>query len=117
MKLKDRDGKYVVVFVTTANSDEAEKIAQNLVDQRLAACVNIVPEVRSIYRWQGKIETDTEAKIMIKTRSDQVKSIITTVKDLHSYDVCEITVVPIIDGNPDYFDWIDHCVKKDVTIS
>jgi len=103
--------EHVIVFITTRSVEEAKQIAEVLVGQQLAACVNIVPEILSIYRWQGKIENDTEAKMIIKTKSSLVSQLTQTVKKLHSYDVCEVTVVPIISGNSDYLKWIDESVQ------
>jgi len=77
-----------------------------LVETRLAASVNIIPEVTSVYRWQGKVETDTEAKLIIKTSAQVVSELTKTVTDLHSYEVCEVTVVPIVEGSTDYLAWI-----------
>ena len=105
--------KYVIVFITTGSVEEATQIAKVLVDQRLAACVNIVPKILSIYRWQGKIENDTETKMIIKTKSNLVNQLIQEVKNIHSYDICEITVVPIISGNPDYLKWIAESVHEE----
>ena len=105
--------KYVIVFITTGSVEEATQIAQVLVDQQLAAGVNIVPKILSIYRWQGKIEHDTETKMIIKTKSNLVNQLIQEVKNIHSYDICEITVVPIISGNPDYLKWIAESVHEE----
>ena len=77
-----------------------------LVETRLAAGVNIITEVTSVSRWQGRVETDTEAKLIIKTSAQVVSDLTKTVTDLHSYDVCEITVVPIVDGSENYLAWI-----------
>ena len=104
--------EYVIVFVTTGSVEEAKQIAEVLVDQQLVACVNIVPEILSIYYWQGKVEKDTEAKMIIKTKSSLLNQLTQTVKNMHSYDVCEVTVVPIISGNSDYLKWIDESVHE-----
>lgn len=97
---------YVIAFVTTSCLEEAERVATVLVETRLAAGVNIIPEVTSVYRWQGRVETNTEAKLIIKTSAQVVSDLTKTVTDLHSYDVCEITVVPIVDGSENYLAWI-----------
>ena len=104
--------EYVIVFVTTGSVEEAKQIAEVLVDQQLVACVNIVPEILSIYYWQGKVEKDTEAKMIIKTKSSQLNQLTQTFKNMHSYDVCEVTAVPIISGNSDYLKWIDESVHE-----
>ena len=98
---------YRVAFVTTANTEESERIASALVTEGLAACVNIIPGITSIYRWEGKLEKDSECKLVIKTREERVEALISRVVELHSYDVCEVTVLPIIAGNPPYLAWID----------
>ena len=104
--------EYVIVFVTTGSVAEAKQIAEVLVDQQLVACVNIVPEILSIYYWQGKVEKDTEAKMIIKTKSSLLNQLTQTVKNMHSYDVCEVIAVPIISGNSDYLKWIDESVHE-----
>ena len=104
--------EYVIVFVTTGSVEEAKQIAEVLVDQQLVACVNIVPEILSIYYWQGKVEKDTEAKMIIKTKSSLLNQLTQTVKNMHSYDVCEVIAVPIISGNSDYLKWIDESVHE-----
>ena len=96
--------EYVIVFVTTGSVEEAKQIAEVLVDQQLVACVNIVPEILSIYYWQGKVEKDTETSLL--------NQLTQTVKNMHSYDVCEVTAVPIISGNSDYLKWIDESVHE-----
>ena len=103
--------EYVIVFVTTGSVEEAKQIAEVLVDQQLVACVNIMPEILSIYHWQGKVEKDIEAKMIIKTKSSLINQLIQTVKNMHSYDVCEVIAVPIISGNSDYLKWIDESVN------
>jgi periplasmic divalent cation tolerance protein len=86
--------------------EEAERIATILVETRLAAGVNIIPEVTSVYRWQGRVETDTEAKLIIKTLAQAVSELTKTVAALHCYEVCEVTVIPIVNGSADYLAWI-----------
>ncbi len=99
--------KYTVVFVTAANKKEARKIADGVVKEHLVACVNIVEKIKSIYRWQGKIEKSTEMLLIMKTKISLSKKLIKKVKSLHSYTVPEIIFLPIIDGNPDYLKWIE----------
>ena len=98
---------YRVAFVTTPDAEESDRIASALVSEGLAACVNIVPGITSVYRWQGKVEKDSECKLIIKTRQEQVDALVARVVELHSYDVCEVTVLPIVAGNPPYLAWID----------
>lgn len=97
----------VVVLVTAPDQDIGNKIAQALVEERLAACVNILPGIVSYYRWEGKIQTDQEVQLFIKTREDLVEDkIIHLVRDLHPYDLPEIITLPVIGGSEPYLDWI-----------
>ncbi len=97
---------YVVVFITTASYEAACKIADELVTQRKAACVNIVPRVNSIFRWKGKIENAEESLLVVKTRARLFPEVVSAVKGIHSYEVLEIIALPIVDGNPDYLAWL-----------
>jgi len=96
---------YIVVYVT-APQDEAVDLAKTLVEERLVACVNIVPGLRSIYWWQGKVEDEPEVLCIMKTRSNLFESLRDRVRELHSYEVEEIIALPIVAGNPPYLDWI-----------
>lgn len=101
---------HAVVFVTASSADEATQIGRALVDERLAACANVVPAVASTYWWQGKVEEAGEALIILKTRQDLVARLTDRVKTLHTYTVPEVIAVPILGGNPDYLRWIDESV-------
>ncbi|MDE0184966.1 MAG: divalent-cation tolerance protein CutA [Candidatus Poribacteria bacterium] len=103
--------EYVIAFVTTPTVEEAKRIAESLVERKLAACVNVIPQVDSYYWWNGKIESDQEAKLVIKTKSELMEELIESVRKLHSYEICEVTSVPIVGGNADYLKWIDENVK------
>ncbi len=94
--------------IATAPSDAAPELAKKLVEERLAACVNIVPKVRSIYYWEGKIEDDQEALMLIKTTSEKMDSLTMRLKELHPHDVPEIIALEIHknEGNSDYLDWV-----------
>ena len=96
-----------VVFITVGSQEEAQKIATALLEARKAACVNIVPKVESHFWWQGKLNTDQELLLIVKTRASLVDELIDRVKSVHSYDVPEIIALPIISGNQDYLDWLD----------
>jgi periplasmic divalent cation tolerance protein len=95
-----------VLFITVPNAETGETIAQVLVAERLAACVNRVPGLTSVYRWQGKIEKDPEELLILKTRCELVAAIHKRVKSLHPYTVPEIIALPIIDGSADYLAWV-----------
>lgn len=96
------------LIIATVPSDAAPELARTLVEGRLAACVNIVPKVRSIYYWKGKIEDDQEALMLIKTTSEKMDSLTMRLKELHPYDVPEIISLEIQknEGNSDYLDWV-----------
>ncbi len=96
----------IVVFITAPDEDEAEKIARELVENRLAGCVNIVKDIRSIYSWQGTIEDDKEILMIVKTQKSIFDVLIKKVKELHSYTVPEIIALPIIQGSADYLKWL-----------
>ena len=103
-----KDSGHIVVFITTPSNEEADKIADVLVGQRRAACVNIVPQVRSRFWWQGKIESEEEALLIVKTRSELLDEVIGLVKANHSYEVPEVIAMPISSGNEDYLSWLDE---------
>ena len=96
-----------IVFVTSPDQETAERIAKTLVEKQLAACVNIIHGMRSIYRWEDKIVDDKELLLIIKTRTELLKDqIIPLVKDLHPYEVPEIIALPVVGGETSYLDWI-----------
>jgi periplasmic divalent cation tolerance protein len=97
----------IVVFVTVGGMETAEKIGKTLVEERLAACVNVVPGIRSFYRWEGKIVDDSELLLVIKTRSARFEELKARVLDLHTYDLPEIVGLPIERGHQAYLDWIE----------
>ena len=98
----------IVVLSTAGSAEQADKLARGLVDARLAACVNIVPGIRSIYRWQGAIHDDAELLLVIKTRRDLLPQVQETIARLHSYSVPEAIALPIVDGSAAYLDWLDR---------
>ncbi len=102
---------HVVVMIAVGNGDEASAIARRLVEDRLAACVQIMP-IRSIYSWQGQICDDQEQLLLVKTRADVLDDLERTVRALHSYEVPEITVVPLVAGLQPYLTWIDGLLKR-----
>jgi periplasmic divalent cation tolerance protein len=97
-----------IVVLTTCDSEEhAEKLARNLVEQHLAACVNILPKGRSIYRWEAKIEDSIEWLVLIKSRRDLFATLRAEIQKLHTYEVPEIIALPIVDGAEPYLDWLN----------
>ena len=95
-----------IVFVTAGNEEEAAKIGRTLVKERLGACANIVPRVRSIYRWKGEIYDEQECLIIIKTRTSLFPALEKRVKELHNYEVPEIISFPVARGLPQYIEWV-----------
>jgi len=101
----------IVVFVTTP-ADVASPIAHHLVENRLAACVNIIPEVRSIYRWENNIEDDRECLLVIKTTGMMFEALSAAVREHHPYSVPEIIALPVADGYDGYLRWVGDTVSK-----
>lgn len=101
------EDKRLVVLVTTQDLDSANVIAGELIEQRKAACVNIIREVNSLFRWEGKVDAEQEALLVVKTRSSALPGLIGLIKRLHSYDVPEVIALPIVDGLGDYLEWLD----------
>jgi periplasmic divalent cation tolerance protein len=102
---------FIVVFVTCGSEEEALKIGRTLVEERLAACANIISPIRSIYRWEGKICDEKEWLLLIKTRESLFEDLAKRVKALHSYTVPEIIALPIVEGSPAYLNWIAENTK------
>lgn len=98
--------EYILIFITTGSIQEAEMLSKVLVEKKLAACGNIVPEVRSVFSWQGNLETEQETLLILKSRFALFSEIMTVVKSLHSYDEPEIIALPILAGSESYLDWI-----------
>jgi periplasmic divalent cation tolerance protein len=103
--------RYRVVLVTASSEKEAREIGMNLLKDKLAACVNIVPKISSSYWWKGKIETASESLLILKTMASRTAQLIRKVKTLHSYSVPEVIALPILEGNPDYLRWISRSLK------
>lgn len=105
-------GKYRLVVVTTQNVAEAEKIARKLIEKELAACVNIVPKIRSLYRWKGEVHEDQESLMLIKTSRKLIPELKKRIKKMHSYDLPEFIVFKIEQGDRDYLKWLESQLKK-----
>jgi periplasmic divalent cation tolerance protein len=101
----------IVILITASSTDEATTIARTLVDERLAACVNILPGVRSFFFWEGKTQDAAETLMICKSRSLLLEAVIARVRALHSYSVPEIISLPIMGGLPDYLAWVDNSTK------
>lgn len=98
----------IVILVTTSTKDEARKIADLVLSQRKAACINVMTGVDSTFWWQGKLDSAQESVLIIKTKASLLAEIIDLVRDMHSYTVPEIIALPIVGGNEDYLRWIDE---------
>ena len=101
----------IIIFITCANKNEANKIARHLVKKRLVACVNIIDEIRSIFWWQERTDSANEILLIAKSRRSLFKKVIQQIKSLHSYQVPEIIALPIIAGNKDYINWINESIR------
>jgi len=98
----------IVVLSACDSEEQAAQVARALVDQRLAACVNIIPGARSIYRWKGQIEDTSEWLLVIKSRRDLFDSLRAAIGKIHSYEVPELLALPIVDGSENYLSWVDR---------
>jgi periplasmic divalent cation tolerance protein len=103
---------HLLILITASSQEEAQRIARVLVEERLAACVNIVPAVRSVYRWQGQIHDDQEVLLTAKTTEQMFQALATRTRQLHSYEVPEIVALPIVAAGEDYLRWIDEQTRQ-----
>ncbi|MDY6833685.1 MAG: divalent-cation tolerance protein CutA [Chloroflexota bacterium] len=107
-----KDSNAIVVFITTASRDEAQSISNILIEKRQVACVNIVPQVDSVFWWEGRVESEQECLLIAKTKTSVLNSVIDIVKQVHSYDVPEVIALPIVGGNGDYLNWINEEISE-----
>ncbi len=103
---------HIVILITAKDQTEAKKIAAKLVEAKLAACVNIVPNVISLFWWEKKVDEASETLLIVKSQKKLFNKIEKLVKSIHSYSVPEIIALPIVAGQKDYLKWIDSSVKK-----
>jgi periplasmic divalent cation tolerance protein len=96
----------IVVLSTCGSEEEAARIARRLIDSHLAACVNLIPRVRSFYRWEGKVEDSLEWLLAIKTSRERFEALRTVLEAAHSYELPEVLALPVVDGSPNYLDWM-----------
>ena len=106
--------KAIAVITTVGTEQEANELAEELLGRRLAACVNIVSGVRSVYRWKGRICKDSEYLLVIKSMEEEVEEISATIRELHSYELPEVLAIPIQGGDDRFLDWIAECVDKNL---
>jgi periplasmic divalent cation tolerance protein len=102
---------YRVVLTTVSSAEEAKRIAHALVEERLAACVNIAGDTESIYRWEGEVENAQEILLLIKTRVEKIEALEAAVRRLHSYDVPEFVILKVDGGSPAYLKWMDESLE------
>ena len=95
-----------VALITAPDAETGARIARALVEERLVACVNLVPGIRSIYRWEGTVHLDSEVLRVAKTRDDRAGDLVDRVVELHPYDLPEVVLLPAVGGNPPYLDWV-----------
>ena len=104
--------EFAVVSTTVESREEAETLAHLLVEERLAACVQVMP-IASVYRWKGKVESASEHLLLAKTHTDKASALVSRIQEVHSYDVPEVVVTPIVDGSPDYLKWVSEQVTDE----
>lgn len=102
---------WALILTTTSSRDEARRIAEALVNEKLAACVNVIDGVHSVYWWEGKVESAAEALLIIKTTLDKAGEVTKRIKELHSYSVPEVLVLPVLGGYEEYLKWVEESVK------
>ena len=98
----------IVVLSTCASEEEARNIGRLLLDGRLAACVSVLPGIRSMYHWKGAIETSTECLLLIKTSREQFQGVSSAIKKAHSYELPEVLALPVLDGSEEYLEWLGN---------
>ena len=98
--------KHYLVLSTIDSKKVAEQIAHHIVEERLAACVNIIPDITSVYKWKGALERSTESLLVLKTTQERLPQLIERIKELHTYELPEVIALPIEDGHPAYLDWV-----------
>jgi periplasmic divalent cation tolerance protein len=102
----------VLVLTTVSSEDEGEKIARALVGEGLAACVNVLGPMTSIYRWKEQVERETERQVVIKTTRARLPGVQVRIGELHSYELPELLVLPVVDGSPGYLDWVSQETRR-----
>ena len=101
-----------IVLCTAGSEDEARKIAHHLIERRLAACINIIPQIESVYRWQGKIESSREWLMLIKTTAERFQDVRDAIRELHSYELPECIAINIEDGSAEYLRWLTESTTR-----
>lgn len=105
-------GSHSIAYITFPDEIVAKKVSHDVVIKKLAACANIIPGITSIYEWEGKINSDSEVLVMLKTRTSKVNELSKYIRENHPYSVAEVISVPIENGNPPYLDWISKSIPE-----
>ncbi|XP_073980701.1 protein CutA homolog [Rhodnius prolixus] len=105
-------GTHSIAYVTAPSEEIAKKLAKGAVENKLAACVNIIPKITSIYEWKGEINEDSEVLMILKTRTSKVSGLSEYIRKNHPYEVCEVISTKIEDGNPAYLNWVSSVVPE-----
>ena len=103
---------FAIILTTVSAAEEGQSIANTLVEEQLAACVNIIPNISSVYRWEGQIQSESEVLLLIKTTKDLEGEVYREVQAVHSYDTPELITLPITNGSETYLDWLNAAVRK-----
>ena len=103
---------FAIILTTASAVEEGQSIANTLVEKQLAACVNIIPKISSVYHWEGQIQSESEVLLLIKTTKDLESEVYQEVQNLHSYDTPELITLPITNGSETYLDWMTNAVGK-----
>lgn len=112
MATSSTNNLFAACYVTAPDENIAKKLAHEIVEKQLAACVNIVPSITSVYSWEGKINEDSEVLLIIKTRKSRVDDLAEFIRKNHPYSVAEVISIPIENGNPPYLEWIGKTVPE-----
>lgn len=105
-------GVFSISYVTAPSDDVAKRLAEGLVKEKLAGCVNIIPGIQSVYEWDGEIQKDSEVMMIIKSRTSRLDDLTKYVRDNHPYQVCEVISTPIQHGNEPYLKWLNDIVTE-----
>jgi periplasmic divalent cation tolerance protein len=101
--------EYVIVLTTMPGDADVRGFGRTLVEERLAACVNLLPAMESVFRWEGQVEEDTERQVVMKTTRERVPALWDRIRELHPYELPEFVVLPILDGSDAYLRWLGEC--------
>lgn len=98
---------YSIVYITTSGALESKEIAKKLLEEKIAACINIIPTVDSIYLWKGKTEQDSESIMIVKTKSEMVEEVIKKIEEIHSYEIPCVLEITVNNGSKNYLEWME----------